>query len=59
MLASLARNGERSLPFDLANATLDDEEETPDERAAVAEANAALARGDARPLGEVRRKLGL
>ena len=43
----------------LANAPLDDEPETDDERAAVAEGRAALARGDAISLEDARRELGL
>ena len=43
----------------LANAPLDDESETDEERAAVAEGRAALARGDTFSLDDVRRELGL
>ena len=43
----------------LANAPLDDEPETDEEREAVAEGRAALARGDTISLEEARRELGL
>ncbi len=43
--------------YALANAPEDDEEETPEEAAAVAEAKAALARGEVRSLEEVRAEL--
>lgn len=43
----------------LANAPLDDEPETDEEREAVAEGRAALARGDSMSLKDVRRELGL
>jgi len=43
----------------LANAPLDDEPETDEEREAVAEGRAALARGDSMSLEDVRRELGL
>lgn len=59
LLGSLAHRRERALPFDLANAPVDDEEETPEERAAVAEAYEALAHGDLRLLEDVKRDLGL
>jgi hypothetical protein len=43
----------------LANAPLDDEPETDEEREAVAEGRAALARGESVSLEEVRRQLGI
>ena len=43
----------------LANAPIDDEPETEEERAAVAEAREASARGEVFTLEEVRRELGL
>lgn len=43
----------------LALAPLDDEPETPDEAAAVAEARAEIARGEAQSTAELRRALGL
>jgi hypothetical protein len=43
----------------LANAPWDDEEETDEERALVAEARADLAAGNVSTLDEVRRELGL
>lgn len=48
-------------PFLLAPATApdDDEPETPEEAAAVAEARKAIARGEVVTLDEVRRELGL
>jgi len=47
------------LLFTLATAPYDDEPETPEEAAAVAEARAAIARGEVYSLDEVKRKLGL
>jgi hypothetical protein len=43
----------------LANAPFDDEPETDEERALVAEGRAALDAGDSKSLDEVRRELGL
>jgi len=50
----LLRNQGDPLLTALANAPEDDEPETPEEAAAVAEAKAALARGEVRSLEEVR-----
>jgi len=43
----------------LARAPIDDEPETPEEAAAVAEARAAVGRGELLSTGELRRRLGL
>jgi hypothetical protein len=47
-----------TLPAELAEAAVDDEPETPEEAAAVAEARESVTRGVLIPLGELRRTLG-
>jgi hypothetical protein len=57
--AALAYLRTLSLPTFLRDAPIDDEPETDAEQAAVAEARAALARGDVVSDGELCRQLGL
>ncbi len=59
MLNYLRLTGDDRLLETLLEAPFDDEPETPEEAAAVAEAWEAVRRGEVVPLDEVRRELGL
>ena len=58
-LVYLCMTGRDALLRTLLDAPEDDEDETPEEAAAVAEAREAVARGDVFTLDEVRGELGL